>query len=145
MRFKLLIIYLLLISCASTSSLDNRSSYNSKGFALIYNEDDYIKKAIKIRLDNSKLQVAHNLLRANTLIKIINPKNKNTVIVKNIKKTNFPDFYKILITEKIATRLQIDKDLPLVEILEIKKNKSFVAEKAKIFNEEKKKFLLMLL
>ena len=138
MRFKLLIIYLLLISCASTSSLDNRSSYNSKGFALIYNEDDYIKKAIKIRLDNSKLQVAHNLLRANTLIKIINPKNKNTVIVKNIKKTNFPDFYKILITEKIATRLQIDKDLPLVEILEIKKNKSFVAEKAKIFNEEKK-------
>ena len=29
-------------------------------------------------------------------------------------------------------------NLPLLEIIEIKKNKSFVAEKAKIYNEEKK-------
>ena len=34
--------------------------------------------------------------------------------------------------------MNLNKDLPLVEILEIKKNKSFVAKKAKIFNEEKK-------
>ena len=33
--------------------------------------------------------------------------------------------------------MNLNKDLPLVEILEIKKNKSFVA-KAKIFNEEEK-------
>ena len=42
-----------------------------------------------------------------------------------------------MITPNVATKLKIKNDLPLVEILEIKKNKSFVAEKAKIFNEEK--------
>ena len=34
--------------------------------------------------------------------------------------------------------LQLNSDLPILEILEIKKNKLFVAEKAKIYNEEKK-------
>ena len=34
--------------------------------------------------------------------------------------------------------LNLNKDLPILEIIEIKKNKSFVAKKAKIFNEEKK-------
>ena len=32
----------------------------------------------------------------------------------------------------------MNTDLPLLEIIEIKKNKSFVAKKAKIYNEEKK-------
>ena len=32
----------------------------------------------------------------------------------------------------------MNTNLPLLEIIEIKKNKSFVAEKAKIYNEEKK-------
>ena len=34
--------------------------------------------------------------------------------------------------------MNINPDLPHVEILELKKNKSFVAKKAKIFSEEKK-------
>ena len=34
--------------------------------------------------------------------------------------------------------LNLNKKLPILEIIEIKKNKSFVAKKAKIFNEEKK-------
>ena len=43
-----------------------------------------------------------------------------------------------MITEKVAEKLSLDPKLPLVELIEIKKNKSFVAEKAEIFNEEKK-------
>jgi len=38
------------------------------------------------------------------------------------------DFYKILITKPVALKLKIDEKLPLIEVLEIKKNKSFVAE-----------------
>jgi len=72
------------------------------------------------------------------LVKIINPKNKESIIIKNHKKVKFPDFYKILITKPLAEKLNINPEIPLVEIIEIKKNKSFVAEKAKIFNEEKK-------
>ena len=37
-----------------------------------------------------------------------------------------------------SNKLNIEQKLPFVEILEIKKNKSFVAQKAKIFKEEKK-------
>ena len=44
----------------------------------------------------------------------------------------------LLITKPIMDELQLSADLPILEILEIKKNKLFVAEKAKIYNEEKK-------
>ena len=38
----------------------------------------------------------------------------------------------------MAKKLNISNDLPIIEIIEVKKNKSFIAKKAKIFNEEKK-------
>ena len=96
------------------------------------------KKTINGKLDNSQLQASHKDLKINSLIKIINPVTKESITVKNVKRLDYPDFYKILITPKIAEKLNIQNDLPLVEIIEIKKNKSFVAKKAKIFNEEKK-------
>ena len=34
-------------------------------------------------------------------------------------------------TKEVAKKLNIKKDLPLIEILEIKKNESFVAKKGK--------------
>ena len=43
-----------------------------------------------------------------------------------------------MITESVAYKLQLDESAPFVEIQEIKKNKSFIAEKAKTFEEEKK-------
>ena len=139
MKYKILLIIFFLNSCTvNTTKLENRSPFNSKGFAIIYNESDYENKIIKGKLDNTKRQVAHNSLRVNTLLKIINPKTNDSIIVKNFKKATYPDFYKILITKQIAKELNIDIETPLVEILEIKKNKSFVADKAKIFNEEKK-------
>ena len=55
----------------------------------------------------------------------------------NSKKIKYPDFYKILITKKVAEKINLREDVPLVEIFEIKKNKSFIAKRAKIFSEEK--------
>ena len=89
-------------------------------------------------MNNDILQVSHQSLRTGVLIKIINPENKKSIVLKNTKRIKFPDFYKILITNPVAEQLGLDIDLPLVEIIEVKKNKSFVAAKAKIFNEEKK-------
>ena len=59
-------------------------------------------------------------------------------LLKNNKKFQYPEFYKILITEPIANELNLSKDVPLVEIIEVKKNKSFIAKKTKIFKEEEK-------
>jgi len=44
----------------------------------------------------------------------------------------------VLITEAVAEKLKLDKNLPILEIVEVKKNKSFIAKEAKTFNEEKK-------
>ena len=43
-----------------------------------------------------------------------------------------------MITESVAYKLELEESLPFVEIQEIKKNKSFIAERAKTFDEEKK-------
>ena len=93
---------------------------------------------IKGKMSNDKMQISHQNLKTGTLIKIINPKNNETIVLKNIKRINYPDFYKVLITKSVAEKLKLDLNLPLVELTEVKKNKSFVAEKAKIYNEEKK-------
>ena len=139
MKYKFLLISFFLYSCSPHyTKIDNRVPYNAKGFAYIYSNEDFSNKIIKGKLDNSKIQISHKKLNANTLIKVINPKTKDSIVIKNTKKVKYPDFYKIVITEQVANKLNIDRDLPLVEILEIKKNKSFIAKKAKIFNEEKK-------
>lgn len=139
MKFNLIILLILVYSCTNNyTRLENRAPYNSKGLALIYSERDLDDKVIKGKLDNSMLQISHQNLNVNTMIKLINPRTNDYVVVRNSKRIKYPDFYKIIITQKVANELNIDKDLPLIEILEIKKNKSFVAEKAKIFNEEKK-------
>ena len=139
MKFKKLLIILFLFSCTTnTTKLENRSPYNSTGFAYIFNEKDYNDKIINGKLDNTKLQISHSKLKLGTLIKIINPNTKTSVTLKNVKKINYPDFYKILVTLEVAKKLDLKPNLPLVEILEIKKNKSFIVEKAKIYNEEKK-------
>ena len=139
MKFKIFFLLFLILSCTPNyTKLDNRKPYNSKGFAYIFNTQDLKTKIINVKMDNSKLQIAHNTLSTGSLIKLINPKTKEYLVLKNFKKTDYPDFYKILITKTVADKLSIDINLPLIEILEIKKNKSFVAKKAQIFNEEKK-------
>ena len=139
MKFRILIFFFFLISCSPHyAKLDNRKPYNSTGFAYVYNIQDYQDKIIKKKLNNDLLQISHKDLRNGTLIKLINPKTKENLVLKNISKTNYPDFYKILITKAVANKLKLNSELPLIEILEIKKNKSFIAEKAKIYQEEKK-------
>ena len=86
------------------------------------------------------MQISHQNLKTGTLNKISNPKNNKNITLKNIKRIRYPNFYKILITEPVATELELDTNLPILEIIEIKKNKSFIAKKAKIYNEEKKNF-----
>ena len=110
----------------------------SQGFAYIYKDEDFINKLIKKEFDTNSLQIAHNKLRPGTLIKIINIKTNESIILKNNKRLEYPEFYKILITEPVANEINLQVDSPLVEVIEIKKNKSFVAAKTKIYKEEEK-------
>ena len=139
MKFSTIILIFFLSSCTINSTkMVNRAPFNSTGFAYIYKDQDFKNKVINGRLDNTKIQISHKDLKLNAIIKITNIKTKESLVIKNYKKIRYPDFYKILITESLAKKINLDKDLPLVEIIELKKNKSFVAKKAKIFQEEKK-------
>ena len=156
MRFNIIFIIILLSSCsANITKLENRSPYNSKGFAYIFKESDNKKNFIKGRLDNSKLEISISELLYNSLIKLINPKTQDSLIINNTKKLKYPDFYKIVISEKVAEKLNINSELPLIEIFEIKKNKSFNApvtqvkisniSKNKVFKKKKEKIDLYIL
>ncbi len=140
MKYKILILILFLFtSCVqNNSNLNLNQTFASKGFAYVYNKEDFINKLISKELDNNSLQIAHNKLRPGTLIKIINIKTNDSIILKNNKRFEYPEFYKILITEPVAKKINLKLDLPMVEVIEVKKNKSFVAKKTKIYKEEEK-------
>jgi hypothetical protein len=139
MKFKIIFFLFLVLSCSPQfSTINQKKLYAAKGFAYIYNDTDFKEKIIKGQMSNDKMEISHQNLKTGALIKIINPKNNKTIILKNIKRIAYPDFYKILISKPVAEKLSLDPNLPLLELIEVKKNKSFVAEKAIIYNEEKK-------
>ena len=139
MKFKIFTLLLFTFSCAPhLETLNLKNPYSAKGFAYIYNEKDFNEKIIKGKMNNEKLQISHQSLKTGSYLMISNPSNKKSIILKNTKRIRYPEFYKILITKSVAEKLNLRNELPLIEINEIKKNKSFVAKKAKIYNEEKK-------
>ena len=142
-KIKLLIlVYLFLASCADyqtqKKSIKNEKKYfESSGFALIFNDEIYNQKIVNKKLSNDKILVMHNLLKKNTPIKIINPINSKFIETKIYKTTPYPEIFNIVITEKIASFLELDRNNPFIEVIEIKKNKTFIAKKANTFEEEK--------
>ena len=138
MRYKYLFVLVFLFSCTSVSvSNYEKASFNAKGFAYIYSVSDYENKIINKRMNNYLPKIAHNKIRRGALLKITNPHNGKNIILKNSYKVNYPDFYKILITKNISTQLELNENFPYVEVEELKKNKSFIAKEAEMFDEEK--------
>jgi len=138
MRYNYLFIFLLLCSCTSTSvNKYEKPVLNSKGFAYIYTLKDYENKFIKKKIDSDNLIIAHNKVKRGSLLKITNPNNGKNIILKNSFRLDYPDFYKVLITKPISNQIGLNENFPYVEVEEIKKNKSFVAKKAEMYEEEK--------
>lgn len=139
MKYKYIFLFYLLISCVPSGNL-NKSTHSSSGFAYIFNDEDYTLKLVSKSFDNSKLSISHDTFKVGTIIKITNPENNLSFTQKVTKKSKYPDFYQILITEAVANKIKLNSKKPFIEIQELKKNRSFIAEKAIIFNEEKKIF-----
>ena len=68
------------------------------------------------KLDNDFLQVAHYKLRPGVLLKIINTRTKDEIILKNSKRVKYPDLYTILMTKKVANKLNLTEEFPFVEV-----------------------------
>lgn len=143
MKFKYFFLIFFLFSCVEDVKLINRNNiqvkktFISKGFTLIYNDNLIKKKTIKKRIDGREYVILHSFLERNTYVKIFNPINSKTVIAKVKYKTNYPIIYNSVITNRIAEELELNYEDPYVEIIEIRKNDTFIAKKAKTFDEEK--------
>ena len=111
--------------------------YSSSGFALVYEDNLYVQKVVNKKINNEDIKVMHNFLKINTPIKIINPANSKAIETKIYRKANFPKIFTIVVSKKIATILELDLDNPLVEVIEIKKNRTFIAKKSDTYEEEK--------
>ena len=138
MKYSLILIFFLVSCSPQLTTFNQKKPYSAKGIAYIYDNNDFNQKIISAKMNNDKMQISHQFLKTGTLLQITNPKNNESVVLKNVKRIRYPDFYKILITESVVQKLNLDRKLPILEIIEVKKNKSFVAEKAKIYTEEKK-------
>ena len=79
----------------------------------------------------------HNLLRRNTSVKIVNPINSKFIETKISFNGKYPKLFNLVINKKIASFLELDPNNPYIEIIELKKNKLFVAKDGEIFEEEK--------
>ena len=143
MKYKIIIILiniLLLAGCEQyqldkTSKLDFKTEkkYNNTGFSLIYNEDLGLKK-----LENRSLFIFHKNLKRKSFVKITNPLNNKTLIAEvKSNKVKFSNFYNSVISTRIAETLELNPNEPYIEITLISKNSTFIAKKAKIFEEEK--------
>ena len=141
MKYKIAFFLIFLTACSSGTLQKETSTfspYSSKGFVLIYNENDYKNKTISRKLNENELEIGHHKIRKNSIVIITNPKNNKSITLKVSKKVKYPDFFKAIITKKVSEKLELDSDLPFVDIQERVKNKSFVAKKAITFSEEKK-------
>ena len=141
MNFKyIIIVFFFLISCTNNKKIvieNNYEIYSNKGFTLIY-EDNLLKnKILEKKLDNRSLLIINNNLSVNTPVKITNLLNDEYIIAQVGYNSNYPNFYNSVITDRIAKELNIDKKQPYVHIQSLNSNSTFIANKAKTFDEEK--------
>ncbi len=145
MQFNLIYIciFVLLFSCTQDMKVIKKHSiliepaYSSKGFALIYEDAIFEDKIVNKKLNNDQDYVLHSFLKNNTLVNISNPLNSKSLTAKIRETIEYPSIYKVVITKKMAERLDLDINNPYVEVLTIKKNDKFIAKKASTFEEEK--------
>jgi hypothetical protein len=63
--------------------------------------------------------------------------NKSLIATVKSNKVRFSNFYNSIISNRIAETLELNINQPYIEIILISKNSTFVAKKAKTFEEEK--------
>mgnify|MGYP005993445375 CR=1 FL=1 len=143
MNYKIFLFFLstlFLFSCENSNNNFNNKEfkinerYKNIGFTLISNDKlDNVKS-----LDHRSLDIYHKSLKKKSTVKITNPKNGKYLIARvKSNRVKFSDFYNSVVSNRIAETLELNLEEPYIEILLIPKNSTFVAKKAKTFDEEK--------
>ena len=147
MNYKIILFILtIFILAGCNQDIQNKNSikfspeqkYKNTGFTLVYNNKLRKEKKISKRIYNRALIIFHKSLKKDSFVKITNPLNQKTIIAKVISnKVKFPEFYNSVITMRIAEELTLNIDEPYIDLILISQNSTFIAKKAKTFDEEK--------
>ena len=139
--FLYLLIFFIVNACDVSNNKNSKNDffklenkYKNSGFALIYSNDlSNVKK-----LESRSLNIYHKSLKKRSKIKITNPSNGKYLIAEvKSNKEKFSNFYNSVLSLRIAEELELNHNEPLVEIMLISKDTTFVAKKAKMFDEER--------
>ena len=143
-KFYILILIFFFSACQQIESNKKKINYSTylkysnTGFTLVYNDQLKNNKKISQKMDNRGLVIFHKKIKKNSFVKITNPMNDKSIIAKVISNSaQFSDLYNSVITTRIADELAINLNEPYVDLILISENSTFIAKKAKTFDEEK--------
>lgn len=111
---KIFLLFFFISSCAA-----NLKFYEKTGFA-----------------DVSKNGKISSSLPVGSILKITNIENKNSKIIKTEEKIKTKPSRVISLPPFIFKELQLNNDMPLVNMQKVRQNNSFIAKKTKTFKEE---------
>ena len=137
----IIIISFFVVSCdQSFQSNSNKNKftiekkYKNIGFTHIKkdNSNEFNK------LEQRSLNIIHKSLKKKSIVKITNPQNGNSLIAQVMSnKGEFSNFFNSVITLRIAEDLDLNIEEPYIEIILVSKESTFIAKKAKTFEQEK--------
>ena len=142
---KLIIIFLFLTSC-STNNINKFEDkkkvpmqvYSNKGFALLYKDNLKKSRLLNKKIDERSLIIFQKNLKKNTSVKITNLLNNKSILAKVGSDSRYPNFYNSVISQRIFDELELNENEPYVEVSSVSENSTFLAKKAKMYDEEKK-------
>jgi len=142
--FLLIVLFFILNACNQYDQKNKEikftvdQKYKNTGFTLVYNDSLKKNKKISKKLDNRSLKIFHKSLKKNSFVKITNPVNDKSIIAEVISNNvKFSEFYNSVITLRIAENLSLNLNEPYINLILISQNSTFIAKKAKTFDEEK--------
>ena len=144
MNYKIFIIFIFLISC-TTNNINKKESkivdlsetFSSRGFALIFNESLKKNKIVSKKLESRSLLIFQKNLKMDTSVKITNLINNKSILAKVGSNSKYPSFYNSVISQRISDAIDLNINEPYVEISTVSINSTFLAKKAKMYDEEK--------
>jgi len=142
-KYFFILIFLIINGCSTYSISNNeiknfnKNNFKNRGFALVYNDNLYKQKIISKKIDNRSLIIFQKNLRKGTSVKIKNILNQKTIIAKVGSESEYPLFNNSVLSSRIASEIDLNINEPYVEVFEILNNSSFIAKKAKTYDEEK--------
>ncbi len=145
MNYKVYIfVFLFLFSC-TTNNINKKDTeivghidvFSTKGFTLVFNDDLKKKSIVNKILEDRSLLIFQKNLKKDTSVKITNLLNNKSILAKVGQSSKYPEFYNSVISQRIFKELDLNHNEPYVEISTVSVNSTFVAKKAKMYDEEK--------